>query len=273
MVSQNLLLTFHSVEGADIGFEVSDHIRKVMVYYNREDMHFSFEGDNHLSEVLSRNQFQLEKVVKSALKGKPFPGRQIQCLFIENFPFLNNHDYNHFIRIDRRNSDPVISVSTLETKGIYKLYTDGSYAGELDRCGYAGIILDKAGDQEIFQASFSGGSSNLMELLAVTAGLERLGSVEEIQINTDSRFVIRGLTQWIHFWRLNDWQMAYGRKVSYAAQWQQIDRLSQGKLLELKWIKGHSGNINQEYCHQLAKQIATKGSQSDLLADFDMTEK
>jgi ribonuclease HI len=256
VVSQNLLLTFHSVEGVDIGFDISDHIRCVLVNYNRENMHFSFEGDNHLSEILSKNQFQLEKVVKSALKGNPIEGQQIQCLFIEDFPFLNNHDYNHFIRIDRRSGDLAISVSTIRTKCIHKLYTDGSYAGDLNRCGYAGIILDKAGNREVFQASFSRGSSNLMELQAVTAGLERLVSVEEIQIHTDSRFVIRGLTQWIHFWRLNNWQMAYGRKVSYAAQWQQLDTLSQGKLLELKWIKGHSGDTNQEFCHHLAKQMA-----------------
>lgn len=246
------------MDDGNIGFEVSDQSGKISVKYNREDTHFSFEGDNRLWEVLARNLFQLEKVVRSALKGNPAPGSQIQCLFIENFTFLNNRDYNHFIRIDRRGCNPAITVSTKETAGIHKLYTDGSYAKEQNRSGYAGIIIYKEGEPVVFHASFPGGSSNLMELLAVTAGLKRLGPVEKIQINTDSRFVIRGLAQWIHFWRLNDWQMAYGRKVRYAAQWQNLDKLSQGKLLELKWIKGHSGDSNQEFCHQMAKQMATE---------------
>jgi ribonuclease HI len=260
MESQLLILTFLSLDDGSIAFELSGASERILLTYNLTDARFSFDGHHPLSEVLIRNQFQLAKIVKSALKGKPVPGRRIQCLFIDDFTFLNEKDYHRFIRVDRRGSAPAIRISAEETSGICKLYTDGSYSGELNRSGYAGLIVNSTGETEVFRAAFRGGSSNLMELQAVTAGLERLGPVEKIQINTDSRFVIRGLAQWIHFWRLNDWQMAYGRKIRYAAQWQQLDSLSQGKLLELKWIKGHSGENNQELCHRLARQMATENT-------------
>ena len=92
-----------------------------------------------------------------------------------------------------------------------------------------------------------------MELLAVIEGIKILYDIENIQINTDSRYVIRGLAQWIHFWRLNDWQTAYGRKVKYAKHWQEIYQLCENKIIELKWIKGHSGNKKQSFCHNLAR--------------------
>ncbi|MBN2274648.1 MAG: hypothetical protein JXR41_00025 [Bacteroidales bacterium] len=259
MVSQLFILTIISVDDGHVGFEVSGESERTAVKYDKKNSRFSFEDHDNLSEILANNQVQLQKVIKSALKGKPAPGRQIQCVFIKDFTFLNNHDYNHYIRIDRRGINPAISVSTEETNGIYKLYADGSYAKESNRSGYAGIIVNKEGNDEVYYGSFPGGSSCLMELMAVTEGLKQLGPVKKIRINTDSRFVIRGLAQWIHFWRLNNWQMAYGRKVRYAKHWQQLDKLSQGKLLELKWIKAHSGDNKHKLCHHLAKQLATRG--------------
>ena len=100
-----------------------------------------------------------------------------------------------------------------------------------------------------------------MELMGVSEGLERLKDVERVQINTDSRFVIRGLVQWVHFWRYNDWQTAYGRSVKFREQWQRIDALCSDKLIQFKWIKGHSGHEMQDYCHRLAQQA---GQSADL---------
>jgi ribonuclease HI len=102
-----------------------------------------------------------------------------------------------------------------------------------------------------------GGSSSLMELLAVQEGLHRLAAEKTIQVSTDSRFVIRGLVQWVHFCKHNSWQTAHGRAVRYAQHWQQTSALCRGKCIEFRWVKGHAGDMDQEFCHRLARAAVT----------------
>ena len=169
---------------------------------------------------------------------------------------MNEADFFKFIRVDRRNNNLDITVSDSGLKETHKIYADGSFICETNQSGYGGFIEDLDGKQQLFSQSFIGGSNNLMELLAVTEGLKRLPDVKRIQINTDSRYVIRGLIQWVHFWKHNNWQTAFGRDVKYSAYWQQISSLCEGKYIELKWIKGHSGHLQHDLCHQLAKESA-----------------
>jgi len=216
-----------------------------------------FEKENGLTGVIRRNQFPFEKIMRSAIKGKPVPGQVINAVFIEGFPFLNEADFNKVIRVDRRNGKLRISKAEQATPGIHKIYADGSFAEKTGKAGYGGYTETPEGRQDIFCQSFEKGSSNLMELLAITEGLERLSDTERVQVHTDSRFVIRGLAQWVHFWRHNNWQTAYGCSVKYAKQWQHIDRLCEGKFVEFNWIKGHSGNLEQSFCDELARQSAS----------------
>jgi len=119
--------------------------------------------------------------------------------------------------------------------------------------GYGGIIEDIHGNKEIYCESFWGGGSNKMELLAVLDGLKRLQAINKIQVITDSRYVIRGMVQWMHFWKHNNWQTAYGTQVKFANYWKQMYHISNGKLIVFNWIKGHSGHTEQNLCHRLAK--------------------
>lgn len=252
-----LNITIIAIENSNITFEVSDESGNTRVHYRQEEGLFTFEPHNSLSAVLINNQFQLQKVIRSALKGEPTPGQVVKCVFIHDFPFLTGTDFNHFIQIDRRGDHTDIRVSSHETPGICKLYTDGSYAHETNRSAFAGVIIGRDNASEGFDGAFHGGSSSLVELLAVYEGLKRVRGVQAVQVHTDSRFVIRGLAQWIHFWRLNDYHMAYGRKVRYAPHWQRLDALGEGRLIELKWIKAHSGDTWHQYCHNRAKALAT----------------
>lgn len=234
----------------------SDRFGSICFDYFPLSMEFRFSDVNYISEVIRKNKFQFTKVICSALKGKIKLNQGISCVFIEGFNFLGEKDYGQFIQLDRRNDDLIISSSVEGTDGLYKVFTDGSFAADTMNSGYGGIIQNIEGDRKIFSKSFPGGSSNLMELLAVLDGLKQLQTVEAIQVNTDSRFVIRGMVQWIHFWKHNDWQTAYGTKVKFADYWQQMDKLSEGKFIEFKWIKGHSGHAEQDFCHQLARKSA-----------------
>jgi ribonuclease HI len=199
----------------------------------------------------------LEKIIHSALKNNIKTEQAISCVFLENFTFLKDGDFSKFIRMNRQDDQLKITVSTSGFEDAYKLYTDGSFNSDTNQSGYGGVIVNPAGSQELFSGSFDGGSSNLMELLAVLDGLQRLAAQKCIQVYTDSRFVIRGLVQWVHFWNHNNWQTAFARDVRYVDYWQQAYRLCDGKSIEFKWIKAHSGHLEHDFCHQLARTCSS----------------
>ena len=226
--------------------------------YYLENENILLKKKNHLATIIHTNQHQFKKVIRSASKGIIRIGQIINCVFIEDFNFLEDKDFNRFIQVDRRNMQLDISASDWGTNKIHKIYADGSYVTETRQSGYGGFTEDLEGKQEVFSRSYDDGSSNLMELLAVIDGLQRLQTINKLQVNTDSRYVIRGLVQWVHFWKHNNWQTAYGRDVKYANYWQEAYELCENKIVEFNWIKGHSGNIAQDFCHQLAKKSSSR---------------
>ncbi len=256
MKTINLILTIHSITETNIVCSANNHSMNVCFSYQLTQGAFFFKSKNRLTEVLAKYQFQFDKVIKSAIKGKITLGTRINCVFIEGFNFLSEAEYNQFIHLDRRNGSLKISSSREETKGLCKIFADGSYAAETETSGYGGMIQDVRGKSEYYSQSFDGGGSNLMELLAVLEGIKRLPQEKAIQINSDSRFVIRGMAQWMHFWKLNHWQTSKGQSVKFAEYWRQIEHLTEGKFIELHWIKGHSGHEAQEICHRLAQKSA-----------------
>lgn len=251
-----IIVSIETLQDLEIGCFISDKTESLSLSYFRNKGTIACAEKNNLADVIHKYKFQFDKVMRSAIKGNISVGQIINCVFIEDFNFLNNADYFRYIRMDRRAGKLKISSSKTELKAVHKIYADGSFADKTSQSGYGGFIEDPNGIREIFYESFCDGSSNLMELLAVTEGLQRLKEVEKIQVNTDSRFVIRGLIQWVHFWKLNNWQTAYGTKVKFAKHWQRIDQLCEEKVLEFNWIKGHSGNVEQDFCHQLARKSA-----------------
>ena len=257
MQNQLHTLIFTLIQEERVSFRLMNKIGEISVSYDRNTEIFSCSGQQELYGVITENSVQLNKIIRSALKGKIIPGQTISFAFIRDFPFLKEEDFNHYIHLDRRKSGLNIRVSKMETESIYKIYADGSYVTEKAQSGYAGIIMNKQGEKKPYHAASQSKGSNLMELLAVLEGLKLVKDIHEVQINTDSRFVIRGLIQWMHFWKLNNWHTAQGSKVKYAKYWQKLDKITEGKFLEIKWIKAHSGDEIHTICHQKARQIAT----------------
>ncbi|MDC7220803.1 MAG: ribonuclease HI [Spirochaetales bacterium] len=246
-----LIITIEELNKEHITCRIS-HEQDILLRYYLEERRIEPQEQNETSLLIKKFKKQFQKVMHSALHGTVEPGHRISCVFIDDFPFLKEEDYGRFILMDRR-EDLKISVGDEALRKGDKLFADGSFMDEKGRAGYGGFIEDGQGRREDYFGSFDSGSSNLMELIGVSEGLERLKESRTIQINTDSRFVIRGLVQWVHFWRYNEWQTAYGRAVRYAEHWQKADALCEGKLIQFNWIKGHSGHEEQDYCHRLAQ--------------------
>ncbi len=215
MKSFRFVIKIIAVHESKFNCQVSDGTESNELEYYYDNKSIVFAGENDLSDAILNNTFQFNKVISSALKGTLTIGQTIHCVFIDGFPFINEADFSGIIQVDRSSNDLVITPCETESKGFYRLYTDGSFHSPSGHSGIGGIIEDPNGVQEVFSYSYKKGSSNLMELLAVKKGLEQLRHAHKIQLYTDSRYVIRGLVQWIHFWKLNDWQTAHGKKLMH----------------------------------------------------------
>ncbi|MDE5416369.1 ribonuclease HI [Labilibaculum sp. DW002] len=254
MKAIKIKVQIQTIKKQEIECILSDEKESIRLIYFPVERNIVYFEDSHLVKVVRKIEFQFEKVIRSAIQGNLRLGQTINCVFFDGFNFLKEADYQNYIRVDRRTEKLKITTSKTEMEDTHKIYADGSYMSELKQSGYGGFIETPDGEQKIYHQSFKQGSSNMMELLAVLEGVEHLESIEKIQVNTDSRFVIRGLVQWIHFWQHNNWQTAFGSEVKFAKYWQKINRLCEGKLMEFKWIKGHSGNAKQDFCHWLARE-------------------
>ena len=102
----------------------------------------------------------------------------------------------------------------------------------------------------------SASSSTLAELHAAIRGLEILSISKKIRIVTDSQYVRKGLSEWIWNWKLNDWHTANGTKVKNIDDWKRFEKLTDGKYIEIEWVKSHRNHLQNILCDSLAKSAA-----------------
>ena len=93
-----------------------------------------------------------------------------------------------------------------------------------------------------------------MELTAVIRALGALTRPASVQIHTDSQYVQKGISQWIHNWKRNGWKTADKKPVKNADLWQELDRISQQHRITWLWVKGHAGHPGNERADTLANR-------------------
>ncbi len=142
------------------------------------------------------------------------------------------------------------------------IYTDGSSKGNPGPGGYGAIIVTKDKVTEI-GGSEKHTTNNRMELTACIKALESIASDEEITIYTDSQYVTKGITEWIHGWEQNGWKTAGKKPVENQDLWQVLSRNVEGKNIEWKFVRGHVGHVCNERCDVIATSFAD-GEQIDL---------
>lgn len=135
-----------------------------------------------------------------------------------------------------------------------EVYTDGSCLGNGNGRnspgGWAFIWLDTKDDKEWL---VSGGeketTNNRMELEAAIRALDFCAG--DLTIYSDSLYVIKGITEWIFGWKKRGWA-----KVKNRGYWERLDRATQGRRVEWRWVKAHSGNFYNEKVDKLARREA-----------------
>ncbi|RYD66467.1 MAG: ribonuclease HI [Sphingomonadales bacterium] len=136
-----------------------------------------------------------------------------------------------------------------------EIATDGACKGNPGRGGW-GVLL-RIGDTE---KELSGGeahtTNNRMELMAAIQGLNALKRPCRVTLSTDSRYVMDGLTKWIHGWLKNGWRTSDRKPVKNADLWQELLTAAKPHRVEWKWVKGHAGHPDNERADKLASDAA-----------------
>jgi len=136
-----------------------------------------------------------------------------------------------------------------------EIATDGACKGNPGPGGWGVVIRHGTREKEM-----AGGepltTNNRMELTAAIQGLSALKRPCRVTLSTDSRYVMDGLTKWIHGWRRNGWKTADRKPVKNADLWQALIAAAAPHRVEWVWVKGHAGHPDNERADRLASDAA-----------------
>ena len=139
------------------------------------------------------------------------------------------------------------------------IYTDGACRGNPGPGGWGALIKFDTAEKEIF-GGCNNTTNNQMELSAAIEGLSTLKEPCNVELFTDSKYVMDGITQWIQNWKKNNWKTSAKKEVKNKELWQQLDQLMSYHQVQWHWVKGHSGDPGNE----TADLLANKGIDSIL---------
>lgn len=148
-----------------------------------------------------------------------------------------------------------------------EIFTDGSCLKNPGPGGCAGILRYKQYKKE-FSIGYYFTTNNRMELMAAIIALESLKKPCQIILNTDSQYLLHGITQWIHIWKKNCWQTSAEKIVKNIDLWHRLDTIIQNHdITHWNWLKSHIGHKDNERCDQLARLAAKNPIQHDLITN------
>lgn len=150
-----------------------------------------------------------------------------------------------------------------------RIYTDGAARGNPDGPGGYGTVLeyvDSRGElhvKELYQG-YKKTTNNRMELMAVIAGLEALNRPCEVELYSDSKYVVDAFNQnWVGSWIKKGWKRGKNEPVKNIDLWKRLLKVKEPHRVTFIWVKGHDGHPQNERCDTLA----TTAADGDMLID------
>ena len=138
-------------------------------------------------------------------------------------------------------------------------YTDGACSGNLGPGGWGALLFYQNHRKEI-SGFHPKTTNNQMELTAVIRALEALKEPCSVDIFTDSKYVSRGIEEWLPNWKRNKWKNSSKKPVKNKELWQVLDALTQQHQTKFIWVKGHADNPYNNRCDELARTEITANS-------------
>lgn len=146
---------------------------------------------------------------------------------------------------------------TTDPRKTVEIHTDGACLGNPGPGGWAALLRCKGREREVVGGE-PDTTNNRMELMAAIAALEALSEACQITLHTDSQYVRQGITEWMASWIKRGWKTAAGAPVKNRDLWERLDAAAQRHVVDWRWVKGHSGNPDNERVDVLARDEAVK---------------
>jgi ribonuclease HI len=134
-----------------------------------------------------------------------------------------------------------------------EIFTDGACKGNPGPGGWGAWLRTGEHEKEIFGGERNT-TNNRMELMAVIEALAALTRPCEVVLHTDSQYVQKGISEWIHGWKARGWKTAAREPVKNADLWQALDAAQARHKVEWRWVRGHAGHVGNERADQLANR-------------------
>jgi len=134
------------------------------------------------------------------------------------------------------------------------IYTDGACSGNPGPGGW-GVLMQFNGKEKTLNGGEPDTTNNRMEMMAAIKALEAIkpGYRGDITLWTDSTYVMKGITEWIHGWKKRGWKKSDKKPVVNMDLWKQLDMLNAERDVTWKWVKGHAGIEGNERADELAR--------------------
>jgi ribonuclease HI len=132
------------------------------------------------------------------------------------------------------------------------IYTDGACSGNPGPGGW-GVVLRWNGTEKELHGGDSQTTNNRMELMAAIQALEALNRPSQVQLHTDSTYLLNGITKWIEAWQRNGWRTSARKPVKNEDLWRRLVEAMNGHEVRWLWVKGHAGEEGNERADALAR--------------------
>lgn len=136
-----------------------------------------------------------------------------------------------------------------------EIFTDGSCLGNPGPGGWAALLKYKT-TEKLIVGQAADTTNNRMEITAVIEALKRLRHACDIELYTDSKYVMDGATLWLAGWKAKDWKNAAKKPVKNKDLWQLLDQHLNSHMIHWHWVKGHSGHPENERVDEAARTQA-----------------
>jgi len=133
------------------------------------------------------------------------------------------------------------------------MYTDGACSGNPGPGGWGAVLMSGEHRKEIFGGERET-TNNRMEMMAIIRGAEVLKRGCSVDIYTDSKYVLQGMTEWLEGWKKRGWKTASKKPVKNVDLWQRLEQALDRHEVNWNWVKGHSGVPGNELADELARR-------------------
>jgi ribonuclease HI len=137
------------------------------------------------------------------------------------------------------------------------IHTDGACSGNPGPGGWGAVLHYADKEKELWGGDLQT-TNNRMELMAAIQALEALKRPCRVELHTDSTYVMKGISEWIHSWKRRGWKTADKKPVKNDDLWKRLDEARLRHEVDWRWVKGHAGHEFNERADELARRGMTE---------------